>query len=50
MAVFGSREQLCVKEELKFLKGKEKIEACGKGVKMATKYRKNLPQNVDQKL
>jgi hypothetical protein len=40
MAIFASREQLCLKENLAMLKGKEKIEACGKGVKLAKKIKK----------
>ncbi len=40
MAIFASREQLCLKENLAMLKGKEKVEACGKGVKLAKKIKK----------
>ena len=42
MAIFASREQLCIKEELDKLKGKEKIEACGRGVKLSKKLKKQL--------
>lgn len=40
MAIFASREQLCIKEELSQLKGKEKIEACSRGVKIQRKLRR----------
>ena len=40
MAIFASREQLCIKEEFSQLKGKEKIEACAKGVKLMKKIRR----------
>jgi hypothetical protein len=40
MAIFASRDQLCLKEEFSQLKGKEKVEACGKGVKLFRKIKK----------
>ena len=41
MAIFASREQLCIKEELDKLKGKEKIEACSRGIKLSKKLKKD---------
>ena len=37
MAHVASRDLLCVKPELEGLKGREKVEACSKGVKLALK-------------
>lgn len=45
MAIFASRDQLCLKESLSMLRGKEKIEACGKGVKLARRLRKEQPSS-----
>jgi hypothetical protein len=51
MAIFASREQLCLKESLNGLRGKEKVEACGRGVKLARKVLKpgKTNEQVDAK-
>ena len=48
MAIFASREQLCLKENLSLLRGKEKIEACARGVKLARKFKKEMVKLDDQ--
>ena len=52
MAVFGSRDQLCIKQDFKLLRGKEKLEACGKAVVAAKKVRRQQErgQHSDLKL
>ncbi len=50
MAIFASREQLCLKESLGLLRGKEKVEACGKGVKLGKKIRKEMMSEQDPKV
>ena len=39
MAIVGSRDHLCVKGELSHLRGREKVEACSRGVKLSLKDR-----------
>ena len=46
MAIFASREQLCIKKEFSQLKGREKVQACGKAVKLNRKITEKNSLNV----
>ena len=45
MAVFASRDQLCIKDQFSRLNGREKIEACSKGIKLNKKIKKMRERN-----
>jgi hypothetical protein len=48
MAIFASRDQLCLKDNFSALKGRDKIEACGKGVKLARRLKKEDVNSSEQ--